>query len=134
MSLPFFTDLPGIAAELQRFLITHAAALPEAARENLITFGGHPSPVDRIVKSAEALYAVRDELPEAALDMAAQLAQFAALNGWHEMSARGMAIAAALQRQAGHEPPGGTSWPDPADDPEPSSEFIPPAPEAEATA
>lgn len=126
MALAFFSSLTDLTVALQRFTVLSGAALPEHTREQLIEFSGHPSPVDRVVNVAEALYAARDELTNEGRDMAAQLAQFAAVNGWHGMTERGAAMAAVLQRDAGHEPPPGMSWPDHADDPDALVQFLPP--------
>lgn len=127
MALEFAPDLPSLSTELQRFMMLEAGDLPEHARERLLEFAGHPSPVDRVVNSAEAIYAVAGEVSNGARDMGARLAQFAAVNGWHGMGERGFAMAAALQRMAGHEPPAGTTWPEPETDPEPLAHFLPTA-------
>ena len=126
MALQFVTDLSALTAALQRYMMVSGASLPEHAREALIEFAGHPSPVDRIVNSAEALYAIKADLDSAGADLTAQLAQFAAVNGWHGMGQRGMEISAAMQRINGYEPPAGTSWPAAAFDPEPLAKFLPP--------
>ena len=70
------------------------------------------------MKSAEALYAVKDGLDEEGLRVCAQLAQFSALNGWHGMDRgnRGGRISQAVQRDLGDKAPAG-KWPERADDP-----------------
>lgn len=131
MPLEFPNDLVALSKSLQRFMMTHAAALPEHAREALIEFAGYPSPVDRIVNSAEALYAVKADLDKEGRDLCAQLARFAAVNGWHGMGQRGTAIADAMQRIGGYDAPPGTSWPPAEDDPAPLERFMAPAEEPE---
>lgn len=127
MSLEFVNDLPALSSKLLSFMMTGAAALPDHTREALIEFAAHPSPVDRVVFSAEALFAVKDELEKDGRDIAAQLAQYAAVNGWHGMEARGVAIASALQRIGGYKAPANSAWPPASEDPEPLERFLPAA-------
>lgn len=114
-------------AVLQRFLIGHAGDLPEHTREHLITLASHPSPVDRIVGAAEALYAVKADLSKEGREVTAQLAQFAAVHGFHGMGQRGQKIAAAMNRIGGYVAPTGMEWPSAADDPEPLAQYVPEA-------
>ena len=111
-------------AVLQRFLIGHAGDLPEHTREHLITLASHPSPVDRIVGAAEALYAVKADLSKEGREVTAQLAQFAAVHGFHGMGERGQLIAAAMNRIGGYAAPAGSEWPAAADDPAPLDRFL----------
>lgn len=122
--IQFATDLVDLMTGLQRFMMTGAASLPEHTREALLEAAGHPSPVDRVVNSAEALYAAKGDLDKEGRDTAARLAQFAAVNGWHGMGARGLQIAQAMQRIGGYAAPEGTSWPAAEDDPEPLERFL----------
>lgn len=111
-------------AALQRFMINHAVDLPEHTREHLIKLASHPSPVDRIVGSTEALYAAKDDLTKEGRDVTAQLAQFAAVHGFHGMGERGQQIAAAMNRIGGYAAPAGSEWPAAADDPAPLDRFL----------
>jgi hypothetical protein len=87
------------------------------------------SPVDRIVKTAEALYAERSKALTRNADrlLVASLFQFAAMNGWHGLNddSRAQRAEAALRRDAGDA--AFTQSPD--DDPETKPEFLEPAPE-----
>lgn len=130
--IEFAPDLVTLHTNLQRYMMMGAAGLPEHTREALLEAAGHPSPVDRVVNSAEALYAVKGDLDADGRVMAAQLAQFAAMNGWHGMSERGLQIAQAMQRIGGYQAPAGTSWPAAEDDPEPVGRFLEAPPEEPA--
>ncbi len=121
MALLTPAQLPEMMAELDGF---EAGTLPDAVREAFVESRDHVSPVVSVVRCAELLYSVRQQLSKEGLDLAAQLASFAAAHGWHQMAVRGTALAAALQRQAGHEPPEGSSWPAPASDPAPSKGLV----------
>lgn len=122
MSLQFFPDLPTLTTALTRYMVLDSGTLRADVQEHLLDYAGHASPVDRIVKTAEILYAHRPLLDQAARDMTAQLAQFAGTN--FAMGARGMAIAAAMQRDNGYDPPSGTTWPPAESDPLPDEQFI----------
>lgn len=124
MAIEFPSDIPAISKQLLDFMMQHGGELPAHTRATLLEYGQHPSPVERIVNSAEALYAVKGELGKEGRDMGAKLAQFAAGFGWHGMSERGIAMSAALQRIGGYSPPPGTSWPDAESDPAPLERFL----------
>lgn len=115
---------PDALTRLQRFILDHAAGLPEATREQLLQFANHPSPVYRIVNTAEALYAIKGELTAPGRAITAQLAQFAAIGGFFGMAERGQKIALAMNRIGGFAPPAGLQWPPAADDPPPLAEFV----------
>lgn len=117
-----FTDA---LSGLQRFIMEHAAALPVGTREQLLEFANHPSPVERIVNTAEALYAIKPDLSKEGREITAQLAQFAAIHGFHGMGERGQQIAMAMNRIGGYAAPTGISWPEPEDDPAPLDRFLP---------
>lgn len=122
--LQFATDLVDLSTKLQTFIMLHAASLPEFTRDKLLEAGLHPSPVDRVVNAAEALYAVKSDLSAEGRVMCAQLAQFAAVNGWHGMGDRGLKIAQAMQRIGGYNAPAGAAWPKAEDDPEPVAQMV----------
>lgn len=121
----FAENLVDALTGLQRFVMLEAAALPEHTREALLEAAGHPSPVDRVVNSAEALYAAKADLSKEGRDTAARLAQFAAMNGWHGMADRGLKIAQAMQRIGGYAAPDGSAWPAADEDPAPLERFLP---------
>lgn len=114
------------------------ADLPEAVQTVLNdTAGVGISPVDRIVKVGEAIFARRDEIKDKdALLLAGKLVEYAATNGWHGLAVDGRAdrIQRTLQKAAGVK--GVTIAA--ADVPEPSAEFAqppeptPPTPEPTA--
>lgn len=85
--------------------------------------GPTKSAVDLIVKTTEAIYARRATLDNAALQLAAGLASFASVWGFHDMADddRGQRIASALLRDSGESEPAGGEWPAVETDPEPKS-------------
>ena len=104
-----FTD---VLSNLQRFMMLNASSLPDPTIEHLLASANHPSPVDRIVNSVEALYAVKDDLDKAGRDITGQMAQFVALNGFHGMQERGQQINQAMNRIGGYNAPLGSEWPE----------------------
>lgn len=134
--MDFPQDIPALGQAAQTFMMLHGAALPETVREQALAALGNPSPVDRIVKLGEALYAARAELGPEGKTLAAQLISFAASQGWHGLAVdqRGVAIVQALQRDLGEKAPAGVKFPAPEDDPAPLPEFAPPAPEPDPAA
>lgn len=82
--------------------------------------GPTKSAVDLIVKSAEAIYARRSTLDAPTLQLAAGLASYSAIWGFHDMADddRGERMAAALLRDSGEAEPSGGQWPDAENDPE----------------
>lgn len=134
--IPAAENAEQLMTNLMRFVMSHGSDLPEHTREALVAASGHPSPVDRIVNSAEALFAAKAALGAEGREITAQLAQFAATNGWHGMAERGIAIAGAMNRIGGFKAPAGTSWPEAKDDPEPLARFLeePAEPEVPAPA
>lgn len=119
------SSFPDLLSNLSRFLMENASSLPERTREQVVASIGHPSPVVRIVDTAEALYAAKTELTKEGRDIAAQLAQFAAVNGFHGMSERGQQIAQAMNRMGGYKAPAGVTWPAADQDPAPLERFAP---------
>jgi hypothetical protein len=122
--MEFMNEIGQLNQSLQAFLIEKGSALPEFCRTKIVEAVGSPSPVERIVKSCEALYAVKDVLDADGQMICAQLAQFAALNGWHGMDQdnRGGRIAQAMQRDLGEKAPTG-DWPERETDPEASADY-----------
>lgn len=123
--IPAAESFTEVLTNLQRFMMLHAAALPAHTVDHLLASANHPSPVDRLVNSVEALYAAKGDLNKEGRDITGQMAQFVALNGFHGMQERGQRINQAMNRMGGYTAPAGTSWPDAADDPEPKENYLP---------
>lgn len=83
--------------------------------------GPTKSAVDLVVKTSEAIYARRATLDGPALQLAAGLASFAGVWGFHGMAEdnRGQRMALALRRDSGENAPVGSEWPNSSEDPEP---------------
>lgn len=121
------TGFPDLFDKLSAFLVDHAASLPEHTRNAVLANANHPSPVDRIVNTAEALYAAKGDLTKEGRVITAQLAQFAAINGFHNMGERGQKIFLAMNRMGNFAAPVGVQWPAADQDPEPLERFAAPA-------
>ena len=121
--IPPVESFAQVFSNLQKFMMFHASSLPQHTIDHLVETSNHPSPVDRLVNTAEALYAVKGDLNKDGRDVLGQMAQFAAINGFHGMQERGQQINQAMNRMGGYTAPPGTSWPDAADDPEPIERF-----------
>jgi len=94
-------DITAARRVMRQYLAHAEGKLPDDTFEQLETLSDSPSPVDQIVRTADLLYARRDELDDAGRTAGAQLASFAAVNAWHGMggaSNRGGLIAQALLR------------------------------------
>lgn len=123
--MEFPDNIEALGKASQNFIMLHGASLPEAVRDQVIAALGASSPVDRIVKTAEALYAARDDLNDEGKTLVAQLVSFAAMQGWHGLSVdnRGGRIVQAMRRDLGEKAPGSTKWPAADTDPDPAPEF-----------
>lgn len=121
----FPDNIQDLGTASQTFMMMHGASLPEALRNTLLEAISAPSPVDRIVKTGEVLYAARDTLNDDGKALCAQLISFAALQGWHGLGDdnRGGRIVQALRRDLGEKAPSG-KWPAADTDPEPDSRYI----------
>ena len=128
--MEFPDNIEALGKAAQTYVMLHGSTLAEDVRDRVIAGLGAPSPVDRIVKTGEALYAVHANLDDEGKVLVAQLISFAAMNGWHGLAEdnRGGRIVMAMRRDLGEEAPGGASWPDPESDPSPLAEYVPPAP------
>lgn len=79
-----FSDLPAADNAMRRALIENWATLPDVEREALFDLGAmNVSPVDRLVKSAEIIYAVADAMPAALKETAAGMFKIAHQHGFH---------------------------------------------------
>lgn len=127
------TELGTATKALQRFIALHAADLSPAILDRLLDISSEPSPVDRLCHAAEFIYANSTQLGDAGKELCAQLAQFAAINSWHGLASRGVAIARTMMRDLGMEPPADVEWPEAGAEPAPKDEFVvaPEEPETE---
>lgn len=137
--IPAAESFNAVLSNLQRFIMTKASTLPDETIEHLLESANHASPVDRLVNSLEALYAVKSELGKEGRDLCGQMAQFVAVNGFHGMQERGQRINEAMNREGGYSAPAGMEWPAREDDPAPLERYVPegsagaqPAPEPAA--
>ena len=129
-------DITAARRALRTYLAHADGTLPADTFNRLEELIDSPSPVDAIVRSAELLYARRDELDDEGRTIVGQLASFAAVNAWHGMADenRGGLIAQAMTRDLGIKVAAGQPKPQPAeDDPAPKPEFAKPV-EADAAA
>lgn len=80
----------------------------------------YPSPVDKVVRSAEALYSCAAELDTNGLTLVAQLANFAMIGQWHAIgqTSRGPGIVLAMRRRLGDTTVTQTAAEDPPVDPQ----------------
>lgn len=127
-------SIPEMANALAEFERAHWNSLPEPVQQVIDSNRGG-SMVDLFANAAEALYAHRADLSnQASRQLLAQLATFCGANGWHGFGdGRGFAVADAMRRELGEEPPAGAEWRAPEDDPPASPDFAPaPASEGEA--
>ena len=129
----FLATIAEALAAIDRFLILHAALLPDEHKTALLNAGAKVSAIDKMVEVAEILYAARSELEGEALAIAAQVAEFCARYGWHGLAdeGRGAGMVDAFRRQLGEPHPTGGEWPDPASDPAPRGSATPPPAEGQ---
>ena len=129
-------DIASARKALRRYLVHAEDQLPDDTFARLEELNDSPSPVDTIVRSAELLYARRDQLDDEGFTITAQLASFAAANGWHGMATdnRGGLIAQAMRRELGEEPGAGQPpFQPPEEDPNPATEYVVEPPAAPAS-
>lgn len=124
-------DIAGAKRALRIFLVHAEGKLDAELFDQVEALVDSPSPVDAICKTAELLYARRDdlELPIAdeARELVAALAAFAAENGWHGMAInnRGGLIAQAMKRELAIKIPAGQAKPQkPDEDPAPLDHYV----------
>lgn len=80
------------------------------------------------VNIGELVFANREDCNAEALRLGAQCAFICRMNGFSTLgSDRGWKVQQALQREAGDTAAEGSTWPDPAADPDPLEAWIPPA-------
>lgn len=129
-------DIPNSHAEARAAITTYlmsgaAAALPEAARKDMIRASQEASWVTGYDITVESLWAVRDRLDAAGKTLLGALAGFMAAPGNDFMekgrSGRGVAMQRAMQRELGEPAPPGMPWPEPGEDPETAPGYAPAA-------
>lgn len=108
-------DITSANRAIRRYLASADGKIPADTFAKVEALFDSPSPVDAICRSAELLYARRDEIDDDGKVLAGQLASFAATNGWHGMSEgnRGGLMMQALGRKAAKD-----------GDPQPKAEFL----------
>lgn len=100
--IPAVSDIAEMVQAVDAYIHGAAAAsLPANALAAARRY--YPSPVDKIVRSAEALYSCADKLDAAGLTLVAQLANFAMIGQWHALgqTARGPGVVLAMRRRLG---------------------------------
>lgn len=125
----FLTDISSTTSAIISFAMSGSSFLPAGAAPLFAEAASAVSPVDRIVNTAEVLYANAAAITDAtakanAQTLSAQCAAFAAQNGWHGMDTRGPGIIAAIRRNLGETAPNGGAWPDESEDPAPLPRWI----------
>jgi hypothetical protein len=123
------------AAAIQDFLRKpEGRELPQAIQDKaweLIRPGGSLS--FAVAYFAELIFARKEEVSNAALQLAASCAQVANLHNIDNMGGRrGVGIMMALRRRSGEKAPVGMSWPKAEDDPTPRAQFLSDEKKAEA--
>lgn len=129
--MQYFDNITEAAEAVNEWFWTNKASMAEDLVGIVQPYvGPTKSAVDLVVNTAEGIYARRDNLDAATLQLAAGLAAFAGVWGFHGMADdnRGQRMAFALRRDSGEEAPLGTEWPDPSQDPEVKGAAQPPAP------
>lgn len=97
-------NLADVAAAIDAFVADHAAAVPEPW--GAVLAAGHPSPVVRVVRGAEALFAAAagdPAFPAEGVLLCGQLATLAGAHGWHNLGQTDRAgrMVAACRRRLG---------------------------------
>lgn len=120
---------PAVQTAIRDWTMTAAGAIPADVRDRLFAAVDQLSPVDRAVKLMETIYANADTVNAATRQLGAQLAVFAASNGFHGLAvdSRGVRIMHAMMRTNGADPAdfGLDAWPDASADPVPLAEYKP---------
>lgn len=90
--------------------------LPEDVRDALEPYMAQGrSPVDAIARTVEVVYAARDRLPKAALELASELALLGSRFGFYQLGedGRGEKISLTLRKAMGERAKAGQKWPAP---------------------
>ena len=111
------TDLPAALRAIDTFMVEAAAKLSDETKAAVLDATSSVSPVDKIVKFGQALYADLENLPAEAKAIAAQVIAFALSHGWH-IDGAGEAMIAVLNgtatKPAAETPPLPTPMPIPS--------------------
>lgn len=127
--MDFLADISEARQAITGFLMGDAATLPSDLRDRLMVEASSASPVDQIARTAELLYANKEDAGQQGRNLCAKLSHFGGLNGWHNLrDGRGTAMCWAMMRRNGLDAPAGITFQDESDDPEPLAEFVPPTP------
>jgi hypothetical protein len=125
-----FTNIPEAIDAIRQMELNDYATLPEPVKRVLDdTAALGSSPVDRVVKTAEAIYACRDKVKKEHKETGAKLMSMASLHGWHGVNENGRAGKVAKVLRDGDE----TDAPEvarafrPDDAPIPADQLPPPA-------
>lgn len=119
MANKVFDSIPATIDALDMLLIEHWNDLDPELRQKLFDLRAvGTSPVDRIVNSAELIYARADGLSELVKEVAAGAFRMAELMGWHGLR-KGLRGSNAANVLEGADVPQG-------DVPEPKAQFLPP--------
>ena len=131
-----YPDFSTAIPELDLFVRENWDKLPARVKEEIQRHDGPGvSPVDRLVKITEAMYAFHKQTGSglntiAGRTLIGRLARFANLSGFQSLrDERGAGIVAAMSREVGEPAPDG-GHPAPATDPDPLPEMVEPEPEA----
>jgi hypothetical protein len=119
VTIPPVSDIATMAAAVDAYAYSAAAAsLPAAVQAALKQF--YPSPVDKICRAGEALYAGAASLDSAGQALCAQLANFAMIAQWHAIGqgSRGVGVVLAMRRRLGDATVTQTEGQDPPADPQ----------------
>lgn len=82
-----FSNIPEAHDAIRQLELSSYSTLPQEVKDVLDkTAQLGSSPVDRIVKTAEAIYAKRDDVPAAARETGAALFIIGQLHGWHGLA------------------------------------------------
>ena len=125
--MQFFNDIPSVTSAIDTFMVQSGSTLPANLLAALMSDSmGGLSPVDKVVKFGEIIYAAGTASPTAAQTVACQAIAFATMNGWHGLAdaGRGTGITSALQRDLGEPAPAG-GWPAISADPKPLQQYWP---------
>ena len=92
------TDIPATLRAIDTFMVEAGAKLSDATKAAVLDATSSVSPVDKIVKFGEAIFADIENVPDEAKTVAAQVIAFALTQGWHglHIDARGSDMIAAL--------------------------------------
>lgn len=125
-----FEGLIDADAAVTDWLLANVATIPDTLVQSIRDIAReNPSPVDRVVLTAELIYASRADIPASLQELGAALALVCARYDFHGLQRdnRGVRIAGALMRDAGSKRPTGMRAQDPRLDPDVAPQYQPQA-------